>query len=110
MNSEETTEHLPAIAFGQSAVRERQMDFILQEEFCIGITFLQEFLNLCGITQTAIEVCDVRASVRDQYSNESSGESDVVVLYRAEGDANSVRRALLIEDKIDAAFQPDQAT
>src|ERR1035441_3454935 len=35
----------------------------------------------------------------------SSGERN----YRAEGDANSVRRALLIEDKIDAAFQPDQA-
>lgn len=98
------------VALGQSAVRERQIDFLLQEEFSLGTSFLQEFLNLCGIGQTAIEVCDVRASVRDQYSNESSGESDVVVLYRAQGDADSVRRALLIEDKIDAAFQPDQAT
>lgn len=97
------------VALGQSAVRERQIDFLLQEEFSLGTSFLQEFLNLCGIEQTAREVCDVRASVRDQYSNESSGESDLVVLYRAEGDANSVIRALLIEDKIDAAFQPDQA-
>src|ERR1035441_3163681 len=103
------TAHLEEIALGQSAVRERQIDFLLQEEFSLGTAFLQKFLDLCGIQQKAIDVCDVRASVRDQYDEESSGESDVVVLYRAEGDAESARRALLIENKIDAAFQPDQA-
>ena len=93
------------IALGQSAIRERQIDFILQEEFSQGTRFLQSFLKICGVEEIVTDVLEVLASVRDQH-----GETDVLVSYRAENDPASSRRVLLIENKLDAAFQPDQAT
>ena len=109
------------IALGKSAIRERQIDFILQEEFSLGTRFLQAFLDATedvaaeydGQVRPAARVaavCDARASVRDQYYEEWSGETDVLVLYRLENDPeDKPGRALLIENKINAAFRPNQA-
>jgi hypothetical protein len=82
-------------------VRELHVDFLLEEEFCANPEFLKTFVNAAKQEQTPIEVVEVRHSAADQY-----GEADLLVVYRVEGNR---KIALLIEDKIRAVFQPNQA-
>ena len=80
---------------------ERDIDLLLAEEFAVSPAFAAWFLGLTGFAGRAATVVDVFVSKSD-----ATGESDLVVVYE-EADAGR-RIALLIEDKIDAALQPDQ--
>lgn len=105
------------------AVKERHIDFLLQEELAVNPTFLRKFLRAAAQSfaatfpqgdgtndfieaalqpETRIKAVRVKHSVLDAY-----GEADLVVLYRLEGTNKHV--AILIEDKIHAPFQQRQA-
>lgn len=80
---------------------ERDIDVFLAEEFSVSSEFSRWFLGKIP------KFIGADASVRDVFVSRSdaSGESDLVVVFerRAAGPI-----ALLIEDKIDASFQPAQ--
>lgn len=80
---------------------ERDIDVFLAEEFSCSSNFSNWFL---GKTQFAGE----EASVEDVFLSRADhlGESDLIVLFKRRSSIG--RFALLIEDKIDAPFQPDQ--
>lgn len=82
-------------------IYERDVDIILGEEFYSNPEFARWVL---GQTRSFIgdqgTVVEVHISLTDE-----AGESDLVVIFESE---NARRFALLIEDKIDAVFQPDQ--
>jgi hypothetical protein len=80
---------------------ERDIDILLAEEFAVSPAFATWFLEH---TET---FAGVKASVSDVYvsKSDSTGESDLVVIFDKGGDS---RFALLIEDKIDAPLQPEQ--
>jgi hypothetical protein len=82
-------------------IYERDVDIVLAEEFSVDPDFAAWVL-----TRTRSFV-DASASVVDVYVSlsDNSGESDLVVVYQR---ADGSRFALLIEDKIEAGFQPDQ--
>jgi hypothetical protein len=82
-------------------VRELHVDFLLEEEFCANPEFLKTFVKAAEQEHARIEVIEVKHSESDQY-----GEADLLVVYSVEG---SRKIGLLIEDKIRAPFQPDQA-
>ncbi|MGA9060479.1 MAG: hypothetical protein WB341_02325 [Terracidiphilus sp.] len=82
-------------------VQEQQIDFLLEEEFSAGLDFLKRFIELAERSDTPVELAFVGRSVSDSF-----GEADLVVIYRGE---NRERVAILLEDKINAAFQPGQA-
>lgn len=82
-------------------VRELHVDFLLEEEFCADQEFLNKFVASAGRMVVPIETVDVKHSASDMY-----GEADLVVVYRVAGQR---KIGLLIEDKIRAVFQPNQA-
>jgi|HubBroStandDraft_2_1064218.scaffolds.fasta_scaffold105866_2 hypothetical protein len=82
-------------------VRELHVDFLLEEEFFANPTFLRDFVRAAKREDAPLDVIEVRHSAVDQH-----GEADLIVVYRVEGDR---KVGLLIEDKIRAVFQPDQA-
>src|ERR1700688_2633525 len=82
-------------------VRELHVDFLLEEEFCANPEFLKTFVKAAEQEHARIDVIEVKHSESDQY-----GEPDLLVVYSIEG---SRKIGLLIEDKIRAPFQPDQA-
>lgn len=108
-------------------VKERHIDFLLQEEFNVNSMFLSRFVqaaargfaetaaqndnshNLPAFIDTALqpgaefELVRVRHSVSDV-----QGEADLILLYRPA--KSNERVAILIEDKIRAPFQDRQAT
>lgn len=80
---------------------ERDIDLLLAEELAVNPAFgvwLRSKTKFVG--QTA-EVADVFVSKADNL-----GESDLIALYES---ADGSRFALMIEEKIDAPLQPDQA-
>lgn len=79
---------------------ERDIDLLLAEEFAVNAEFADWFRGQTRFRSKAAVVVDVFVSRTDVL-----GESDLVVLY--EGDNG--RFALLIEDKVDAPLQPQQA-
>lgn len=81
-----------------SRVIERDVDLLLAEELASSRQFLSWFLGSLGI-QGTITVRSVEHSVSGP-----SGESDLEVFFECDGRS----LAVLIEDKIDAAFQPRQ--
>ena len=96
--------------FGASIV-ERDMDLLFLEEFAASQEFAALFLNKCGVEEFEVERVihslhqDGEGCAIAQMKGETSrGESDMTVIYRC----HSERRALLIEDKIDACVQPHQ--
>ena len=87
------------------SVREFRIDFLLEEEFACDLGFAKKFAARCGLLEDISAVLQVACSVSDRH-----GEADVVALLQAGcGDSASKRVALLIEDKITAEPQPDQA-
>lgn len=95
----------------RSPVEERHIDFILEEEFMADPGFLDFFLRKAAETAPNIALparkqggCSeaVRSAVT------AAGETDVLVRYACEG-ADGETAAILIESKIAAAFQPNQA-
>jgi len=80
---------------------ERDIDLLLAEEFSVNPAFAVWFLNQTKFAHADATVVDVHVSKAD-----TLGESDLIVVFEStDGD----RFALLIEDKIDAPLQPDQA-
>jgi hypothetical protein len=78
---------------------ERDIDILLAEEFAVSAEFASWFQQKTKFAGLSARLVDVFVSKAD-----SSGESDLVILFEAE----SQRFALLIEDKIDAPLQPEQ--
>lgn len=79
---------------------ERDIDVLLAEEFCVNQKFASWFLRQTKFAERPAEVVDVFVSKADNL-----GESDLIVLF----EDRAGKFALLIEDKVDAPLQPDQA-
>jgi hypothetical protein len=110
---------------GGPTVQEMHIDFLLEEEFSVNPNFLRKFVEAAAVSvdpklssnciekpglhgtpledDTLLQVGRVERSVSDQW-----GEADLIVVYQHVGLAEK-GVAILIEDKIRASFQPDQA-
>lgn len=84
------------------SIQEFWVDFLLEEEFDCDPTFAVAFASACGLALDAAHPIVVAHSVCDQF-----GEADLVVTFRV-ADSGEIA-ALLLENKITASFQPDQA-
>jgi len=84
-------------------IYERDVDIVLAEEFSINSDFASWVLSKTSKFQGRVaEVEDVHVSLAN-----SDGESDLVIIHK---EKNSPQRfAILVENKIDAIFQPNQA-
>jgi len=82
------------------SVVEREIDLLLLMALHSSASF-RAFVAEKAAGTAGLEFVDAWRGVADQ-----AGESDLCVLFK---DADGQRLAVLIEDKIDAAFQPDQA-
>jgi hypothetical protein len=80
---------------------ERDIDVMLAEEFSVNPQFADAFKARTRFNERTATFEDVWVS-----RSARSGESDVVVVYKCD---NGERFALLIEDKLEANLQPDQA-
>jgi len=89
----------PTIDF--SSISERDIDFLLMEEFATSFEFTTWFLRRSGLSTKASEVRSVRHSV-----STDSGESDLELELLLDDGSVCL---LLIEDKIGAPLQPRQA-
>ena len=93
-------------------VRELHIDFLLEEEFYSNPQFLCGFLDAaapkdvsCNRDTTRLpDVSALIESVRRSVSD-AFGEADLIVVYT---NSERKRTAILIEDKLRAAFQPEQ--
>lgn len=81
-------------------VLERDMDMLFLEELVSSNEFLGIFLSQIGIEEATV------VSAEHSKKDDELGESDLTVVL----EHNSKRVALLIEDKIDAIAQPEQAS
>ncbi len=79
---------------------ERDIDLLLAEEFAVNADFSAWFLRQTRFSSRSADVVDVFVSRADVL-----GESDLIVLFQDD----QGRFALLIEDKVDAPLQPQQA-
>lgn len=99
-----STSHEPELRSSRS-IQEFWMDFLLEEEFSVSPDFTRQFITACDPALTYRSTDKVAHSVSDKH-----GEADLIVLLSVIRDADqSPRLALLIEDKITAGFQPQQA-
>jgi hypothetical protein len=80
---------------------ERDVDLLLAEEFAVNPIFAERFKNVTKFNGQTATVVDFWVS-----KSNNLGESDLIVIYQKE---EGQRFALLIEDKVDAPLQPDQA-
>jgi hypothetical protein len=80
---------------------ERDVDILLAEEFATNPGFSEKFKALTKFASEEASVADFWVSKSD-----ALGESDLVIVYQSK---NGNRFALLIEDKVDARLQVDQA-
>lgn len=84
-----------------SGISERDVDLVILEELSVSPRFRERFLAAIGLPPRASLV--VEKAVRS--ATDSIGESDLLV--RMTDDERTI--ALFIENKVFAAFQPDQA-
>jgi hypothetical protein len=88
------------------SIQEFWIDFFLEEEFSADPRFAKAFVAACESTLSFTGVEQVVRSSWDKY-----GEADLIVVVTATTPSGEpVRLAILIEDKITAGFQPDQAS
>ena len=80
---------------------ERDIDLLLAEELVVHPAFAAWLARAAGLAAATGRLVDVWVSKADNL-----GESDLIALF--DGD-DGVRTALMIEDKVDAPLQPDQA-
>ena len=80
---------------------ERDVDLLLAEEFGVNPAFADHVKSLTKFAGEPATVAEFWVSKSD-----TLGESDLVVVYQR---SDGSRFALLIEDKVDANLQPDQA-
>lgn len=94
-----------------STVLERDIDFILAEEFQCSEDFVRWFWGRVRGEQIAFSihsVDEVQVRQRDHAGGVGAGETDLVVDLPISAEGRVVRTRLLIENKIAAAFQPTQ--
>lgn len=84
-----------------AGVSERDTDLLLLEEFTASPDFVQFFLARIGIAEKGYTFLEASRSVTD-----STGESDLEVLLTG---SDGQKFALLLENKVNAGFQPKQA-
>lgn len=84
------------------SIQEFWIDFLLEEEFSCCPRFAAAFAQACGLALDEAAPIEVTHSAVDEF-----GEADLVVRFTVVG--SDARVALLIENKITAAFQPEQA-
>jgi hypothetical protein len=88
------------------SIQEFRIDFFLEEEFSVDPSFAKAFMASCKSNLSFTGVEQVVHSFMDKY-----GQADLIVVVTAnEPNGETVRLAILIEDKITAGFQPDQAS
>jgi hypothetical protein len=80
---------------------ERDVDVLLAEEFAVNPFFAEKFKSLTKFANEVAVVSDFWVS-----KSNNMGESDLIVLYEC---SDKRRFAILIEDKVDARLQSDQA-
>jgi hypothetical protein len=80
---------------------ERDVDLLLAEEFSVNPEFARWFCLRTKFADHASEVSDVFVSKSNKL-----GESDLIVVFKTHEDSLV---AVLIEDKVDAPLQPNQA-
>jgi hypothetical protein len=94
-----------------SPVEERHIDYVLEEEFSVNPDFLRFFLEQARLTagdQSRIVGCTEESDcIAVRSATTAKGETDLLVKYGA--NSGALPTAILIEDKIRAGFQPDQA-
>lgn len=81
---------------------ERDIDLLLAEEITVSIAFAEWFKGKTRFADISAEFADVLVSMSDNI-----GESDLIVTYASQ---DGIQLAVLVEDKIDAPLQPDQAS
>ena len=83
------------------AVSERDIDLLMLEELTVSLEFTQFFLNMVG------QKNDIKSrAVYHSVTESDLGESDLILLYN---NSDGQKNAILIENKIDADAQPEQA-
>lgn len=88
------------------SIQEQRIDFLLEEEFACNIDFLRSFVAQCGLA------CEPQLLPEKVLHESRHGSTwiDLLVIFEAIGPKQEdVRVALLVEDKITAPPQPDQA-
>ncbi|KAA0213446.1 MAG: hypothetical protein DYG94_12420 [Leptolyngbya sp. PLA3] len=85
------------------AVTERDVDLLLLEELEVNDDFARWFIAACGLESAASVLPD---RIKHSVSHARLGESDLVLLYQT---PDAKQAAILIENKIDAIQQPEQA-
>jgi hypothetical protein len=87
------------------SIQEFQIDLLLEEEFLSNSEFARQFLAICSTSNRFRSVQRAVRSMSDKF-----GEADLVVLMSVERESGEINTlALLIEDKITAPAQPNQA-
>ncbi|MGQ0567744.1 MAG: hypothetical protein ACT4OK_22130 [Gemmobacter sp.] len=87
-------------AFPGITMQERDFDLLILEELAYGAGFADALLQYVGVA--ARQVDRIRHSVTESFGGDAWGETDLLVTLR-DGPT------LLIENKLTAGFQPDQA-
>jgi hypothetical protein len=86
------------------SIQEFRIDFLLEEEFACDLALVQQLVGLSGLEGTALRVERIIHSLHDRH-----GEADLVAIIDIEAGGVTRRVALLIENKISAGAQPNQA-
>ena len=84
-----------------AGVSERDTDLLFLEEFISSPDFTDFFLRSIGLSNLGLSFLKASRSVTD-----STGESDLEVTLKDDNNQNFV---LLLENKVNAGFQPQQA-
>jgi hypothetical protein len=102
-----TAEGMPPLQQLRSSrsIQEFRIDFLLEEEIACDLVMVQQLLRLSGLEGTALRVERLIHSLHDRH-----GEADLVAIIEVEAANPTHRVALLIENKISAGPQPNQAT
>ena len=82
------------------SVRERDIDFLLVEELLSSVKFVNYFLGKLTLPE-----CDELIEVQRSINDFGLGETDVLIEYKHRDTSIGV----LVENKLDALFQPEQA-
>jgi hypothetical protein len=94
-----------------SPVEERHIDYILEEEFSVNPDFLRFFIAQARLTamdkDRIVGFAEEADCIAVRSATTGEGETDVLVKYGAQD--GSLPTAILIENKIRAGFQHDQA-
>jgi hypothetical protein len=94
-----------------SPVEERHIDYILEEEFAVDPDFLRFFLEQARFMASdpgrIVGCTDKSDCIAVRSVSTEHGETDLLVTYRIQD--GMLPAAILIENKIRAAFQPEQA-